>query len=299
MKNKILIINSFKGGAGKTTISLSYAITAAIDSNCPYKRVFYIDVDLLGTGSKYLLYGDNKFPKEYFGMNFKKEDVHKYIDKYDFVNKSGTYNFCCSCINPKNEYTSVSRNSKMFENNTYARDNLFVGCLQAFIDSIIKENETVLIVLDCSPGFDEREASIIENLRKNLNSNFDIEEIFVSTMDSNHLKKTLECLKTYVYRSISTKRHLIINSIYDLNKYVDLREIWEINKQNIIKEMDKINVSVYQKEYDEQICRNSLYGCNNVVKNLSDFYIIIGNDIYTEIIQNKDCRRKSSEECSD
>lgn len=62
MRNKILFVNSFKGGAGKTTLSLMHCISNLFDGN-DFDNVIYMDLDRLGTATSYL-FEDGKLPMD-------------------------------------------------------------------------------------------------------------------------------------------------------------------------------------------------------------------------------------------
>ena len=62
MRSKIIFVNSFKGGAGKTTLSLMHCITGLFSSSV-YENVIYMDLAILGTATSYL-FEDGRLPVE-------------------------------------------------------------------------------------------------------------------------------------------------------------------------------------------------------------------------------------------
>ena len=51
--NRIVMINSFKGGAGKTTAALCRCVSEYYEST--NHNIYYVDMDILGTGVDYVL----------------------------------------------------------------------------------------------------------------------------------------------------------------------------------------------------------------------------------------------------
>ena len=83
-KNQIVMINSFKGGAGKTTAALCRCVTEYKEKrNC---NIYYIDMDVLGTGVSYIF--DLKDQRVYYN------DVDD-CDKQNIFNNAFIYLFYC------------------------------------------------------------------------------------------------------------------------------------------------------------------------------------------------------------
>ena len=60
--NKIIMVNSFKGGTGKTSVALANCVHNCTQNKF-YKNIFFIDIDRLGTSMSYALFPDEIKPK--------------------------------------------------------------------------------------------------------------------------------------------------------------------------------------------------------------------------------------------
>ncbi len=291
MKNKIIVINSFKGGAAKTTVSLSYAVTAAADMG-EEAKVYYIDLDILGTGSQYLLYNDKGFPKTHFGIRYNDQDIDKYFDKYTFFAAGKPKSFYAACIDAKTEYSYINNEKKLFHKYSYMRDNLFADCVEKMIKSILEQNKKEenakpsIIVLDCSPGFDERETEILKAMRRLSDGNNEVIEVFASTTDCAHLKKTKACLKNY-YRSEDKTRYLVVSNMDKLE------DESEKNLNEAIARMEEdvkdLGIKIFKRAYNKNIRAVTLYGQADTINNNEnyDYYMIVSSDEYETIVKGR------------
>lgn len=94
-KNKIVMFNSFKGGAGKTTTALCRCISEYKEK--VYQNVYYVDLDILGTGVEYVL-------------SLRKQDVYyndlddvkmgKLHEKVQKIMENGQSCFYAAVLNP-------------------------------------------------------------------------------------------------------------------------------------------------------------------------------------------------------
>lgn len=292
MNNKIIVINSFKGGAAKTTVSLSYAVTTAADMG-ENAKVYYIDLDILGTGSQYLLYNDKGFPKTNFGIGYNNQDIDKYFDKYTFFAVGKPKSFYAACIDAKTEYSYINSEKKFFHKYSYMRDNIFVGCVENMVMTILEQNkrskngEPSIIVLDCSPGFDEREIEVLKAMRKLQSKNIEVIEVFTSTTDCAHLQKTKDCLKKY-YISKGKNRYLVVSNMDKLEEGSEnnLKEAL----QSLEKEVKNLGIKIFQRAYNKDIRAVTLYGQADTINNNEnyDYYMIVDSEEYQTIV--KECK---------
>lgn len=297
-KSRIILINSFKGGAGKTSISLALCVTAAIENHNKkhYNKIFYFDIDLLGTGSYYKLFPDGIENRKYFN-DYDKSKWHEFPKELK-LEKDGEVkgSFYALYINP------ILRIKKKIYENTVIRVNdkkeeTLIGDIIHFM-----ENETGMVgmgekqkpnlyILDCSPGFNKFERKLIEEL--NNNSNYNIKEVFVTSYDSSHVEKTVECLKEYCNTSEERKKfYIVLNDIHNISKKINgvnlnfsLAEK-EIN--NLFNKGEKINdyeetYYLYENTYSERLCASNLFLNKIGIANSFDDYNII-NSFYNKVV---------------
>lgn len=60
-KNKIIMVNSFKGGTGKTSVALANCVHNCMQGK-DYENIFFIDIDRFGTSMSYALFQDGESP---------------------------------------------------------------------------------------------------------------------------------------------------------------------------------------------------------------------------------------------
>lgn len=65
-----------------------------------------------------------------------------------------------------------------------------------FINRSLKEEPKTLLVLDCAPGFSHFEQQILEECYKlAAKGKVNVQEDYVTTLDSAHVEKCIQCLK--------------------------------------------------------------------------------------------------------
>jgi cellulose biosynthesis protein BcsQ len=266
--NNAVFINSFKGGTGKTSISLSLCVSAALSNKNrkQYNNIFYFDIDLLGTGSCYKL-----FPEGTEGINFfdeySKKIWYKFSKKINLGTDGEEGMFYALCINPKLRIKKANYENTVIKVNT-AKEQLFISSVIDFIEESSKEklDNPNLYIFDCSPGFNNIERLLISQIDKK--TDFDVKEVFVTSYDSSHVEKTVECLKEYfskkdnleipketlkvsqkslklpikTLRTPIKKTKIVFND--KANKYIALNDIHDL-KHIETEDGEKINLDFY------------------------------------------------------
>ncbi len=293
-KSKIIFVNSFKGGSGKSTIALSLCVSAALDNPNlsdlqKYANIYYFDIDLLGSGTYYLLYGEDKDDVIKFLNNSdlmsknSAAEISKIIKDIDFEFESNNYKFKASTIDPsvrgKNHYTNGLLNTRR---NAEILDEVFNDTLFRMIKEITEEQQCLLI-FDCSPGFN----NFTSILYKKLYSIYNIELLFITTFDSSHVNKTLEsarnCLKLGI---IPNKYGIVLNDVHNV-----VNTMGGNYKDDIMKKIkdelgqDNESVKVYYNKYIERINSNNAYPTRATLKSNADPYIIVDSD-FKEVIKS-------------
>lgn len=226
-KNKIIMVNSFKGGTGKTSLALSYCVSEAIKGE--YDMVFYLDVDILGTGTAYTLFEEKQIEKLKFLNEYNLNTHTRYVNEILFANtKKEEKVFYVALVNPSNRINkSYYGKNKLSSSETVSNTSFYYKIIE-FISKVLSSNSSNLIVLDCSPGLSSFEVELmyaINNLIKDKKNHF-FEEIYVTTFDVAHIRKTIDCLGESIltYKGDIEKRNIriIMNDIHNYSyiKYV-------------------------------------------------------------------------------
>ncbi len=194
--NKVIMVNSFKGGTGKTSVALSHCVhnrEMSLQGKEDYSRVFFIDIDRLGTSMSYALFPEGKKPHyfdEYSAANYENvcNPVELSEEKEDCM-------FYAVLLNPvanlRQDYLVHGRLRQHMESGGA----IFEDDLIDFMKKCISDGENNLFVVDCSPGLavvERRLLSSFYELRKK--KKVSVEEIYVTTFDSSQIRKTLDCL---------------------------------------------------------------------------------------------------------
>lgn len=204
---KIIGVNSVKGGCGKTSISLSLALTAATKN----EKVCFCDIDVLGTSSKYIVFGkDEKYKIKY--IDFKKMEAKA----DDFINE----------INFKDHITDIKLNAIfMNESAKYKRNHVKESNLNPmneiiFIDKLISYLEMIfekfdVVILDFSPGIDKISSKIHNSIKEYCKKKDHIiyRNVLVATPDYSSIVTMIDTLKEISSEYKITDNRIIINNM--------------------------------------------------------------------------------------
>lgn len=194
--NKVIMVNSFKGGTGKTSVALSHCVhnwKMSLEGKEDYSRVFFIDIDRLGTSMSYALFPEGKkihYFDEYSAANYENicNEVELSKEKQDCM-------FYAVLLNPvanlRQDYLVHGRLRQHMESGGA----IFEDNLIEFMEKCISDEENNLFVVDCSPGLSEIERRLLASFYElRANKKLEVEEIYVTTFDSSQVKKTIDCL---------------------------------------------------------------------------------------------------------
>ncbi len=193
--NKIVMINSFKGGAGKTTAALCRCMSEYKGDT--YQNIYYVDLDILGTGVEYVLSLEKQ--KVYYNdLDDRKNSTLQ--EKVQKINLEGKNHFFAAILNP------VSRRKESYSGQDRLRScpdverGIFQSKVKKLLNQILNRKGKNLIVLDCAPGISYTEECILADIyamRDNDKKSVEVEEIYVTTPDASHIRKTAESLNEY------------------------------------------------------------------------------------------------------
>jgi MinD-like ATPase involved in chromosome partitioning or flagellar assembly len=289
---KIVMVNSFKGGAGKTSTALSLAISSSMDE--VYENNYYLDIDILGTGMDYLFWGENK-PEDFHFFNEYKgdklEDVFHFLE-FKHNDKLGTHGLRYALSDTPTE-TGTNSGGKI-RRSKHILENKYTTRILKLIDKIYELNINSLLVIDCSPGLSSFEVELLESIYRKFNDKFEIRELYITTPDSAHVNKTITCLaenlKFWKY-SIKRKPIVIIN---DSNGFDNLNngdeEIINDTVNGVRERFKSLKfecVIVIPKRYNKDILLNNAYNKRvDLRNNVSTYALIKKDDIYQEVLSN-------------
>ncbi len=274
MKHKILFVNSFKGGAGKTTLSLMHCISNLFDGNA-FDNVIYMDLDILGTATSYL-FEDGKLPMDKC-FNLTGETV-----KVELTADNATKDLYVAYLDPGFKNGDFSGEEGYLHHKALNEELLKHGVLR-FIKENMSTKIPTLIVLDCAPGFSELEQELLRICYEHSETwDAEIEENYVMTLDGAHIRKSLNCLKSsrvsYVIGPKDRTIHLVLLDLQNYGRWVrkverrDISEEWQEMNDQITEELKGLKVSVYWCRYSEEIALKNTYLREEKVENQVDCY---------------------------
>lgn len=299
-KSKVVLINSFKGGAGKTSISLSLCVSAALNNqnNEFYNKIFYFDIDYLGTGSYYKLFAEEGGEKNFFNY-YNKDSWEKVAHKINIAEAEKCL-FYAICIDPKLRIKKSNYENTVIKLND-TEDAKFVGNIMDFIGKSSKDvlnPKPNLYILDCSPGLNKVERDLLLKLNSK-KEKFDVKEVFVTTYDDSHIQKTVECLKEYWGTNGKQKMsYIILNDIHNITYITKEMENenfkldFKLGKEgikNLFNEGENINdytkkFILYENKYNLKMCCLNIFLNKAGLANSFEDYNISQSNIYNDVI---------------
>ena len=266
--NKIVMINSFKGGAGKTTAALCRCMSEYKGDT--YQNIYYVDLDILGTGVEYVLSLEKQ--KVYYNdLDDRKNSTLQ--EKVQKINLEGKNHFFAAILNP------VSRRKESYSGQDRLRScpdverGIFQSKVKKLLNQILNGKGKNLIVLDCAPGISYTEECILADIyamRNNDKKSVEVEEIYVTTPDASHIRKTAESLNEYAAYLKKKNRTvtILINDLFDCEG-MSQREREEgeeayflFKKQNVIREIESIfhipSLKIFYLPYNENLLKKSI-----------------------------------------
>lgn len=272
-QKKIIFVNSFKGGTGKTTLSMTHCIDDLFHKQV-YENVIYLDLDVLGTATSYLFEEDKLPEEESFDKTGKTKTI---ILKFQGEEKILHVGYLSTEIKENSYY-----GEPCFLNHPKVAEEIFMKRIIDFIDKRLKEEVSSLIVIDCAPGFGDIEQRILADCYKK--KGVEIEEEYLVTLDSAHVKKCIQCLVEHSAVVDTAKRHIcmVVNDVQNYCGYLleegydDMVEMDEIMRQihnSILAKKRKYDITVRLWKYSQGISVKSVYARNTYLGNHVDDYL--------------------------
>lgn len=285
VQNEIIVVNSFKGGAGKTTLALAHCINALFHER-RYENVIYIDLDVLGTATSYLFDRDKLPLEKCFHQTKKAVTVPLSYD-------GETRNLHVVYLSPELKMQSMYGGLNYINHQELAQQRLRDDIL-AYVAGIVGRQKGNLIVFDCAPGFSQMEQELLKacyDMKGKKKA--DIREEYVVTLDSGHIEKCVECIRdsweTLLIPPEYRKIRLTLNDVQNYFQYMEedekldaekqFREMAQVLTARLRREDDARNTEIYFWRYSKEFAMRSIFMHQWFVENQIDSYIMT-NDSY-------------------
>lgn len=279
IKKKIVFVNSFKGGTGKTTFSFANCIDALFNAKkkkeVEYENVIYLDLDILGTATSYLFDEDQLPNKDSFNKTGEPQKIVLKLNR----RQQGTLHV--GYISPEMKNNSLY-GEPYFLNHRKLAEELFIGKVEDYIEKQMSKKVSSLIVIDCAPGFGETEQRMLEYCyRKFSQAEVELQEMYLVTLDSAHVEKCIQCLKDNKKIVSQGERsiRLVVNDVQNYCDYLTrqgddcLAELDEI-MQTIYQNSSDLNMTFYLWKYSEGIALNSIHTRKKSLENHVGDYLL-------------------------
>lgn len=284
VKGKIIFVNSFKGGAGKTTLALTHSISNLFHEagQDGYTNVFYMDLDVLGTAAGYL-FEEKKLPEEGCFTNTESfEEIELYSPSYN-----RTADLYVTYLSPGLKNRS-SFGEAHYVNHQEVAEEVLKNKVLHFIRERLKEENHSLFVLDCAPGFSKFEQGILAACYAMAKeSKIEIQEDYVTTLDSAHVQKCIQCLNDSQNNFVQDIRgrsiRIIINDMQNYSNYLskenkDIEPVWLEIGEKVRAGLHNKAIAIYQWKYSQEIAVKTTFGRVGKVENSVDEYMFTGEN---------------------
>lgn len=214
-ENHIVVINSFKGGAGKTTAALCRCVSEYKDVSD--HNIYYVDLDILGTGVEYVLSLEkqNCYYNDLGGERKLAQKVQEIMRDEQKNNR-----FYAAVLNPVSRIKQTYGGQDRLRSHPDVEQGIFRMKVKRLINQILDCKGKNLIVMDCAPGISYMEENILEELYqmgRNPRKKLSVEEIFVTTPDAAHIQKTVNSLNacaSYLLQHAHTVT-ILVNDVFN------------------------------------------------------------------------------------
>lgn len=290
---KIIMVNSFKGGTGKTSVALSHCIyewkrgqERLNGEDVFYDNVFFVDIDRLGTSMSYYLFPEKNRRPVYF-EEYKKKRAEHICNRIKFRKDNDRSELYAVLLNPvANRRQDYSVHGRMQQHGRIY-DTMFLEDILEFIKECMEMGKNSLFVIDCSPGLSEMECRLLSefyNLKEKCKEKHDlsVEELYVTTFEDGQIQKTIECLNEngdLMYREnreISIVLNDMQNCIGAVKEDPKFHVEWEAVARELLERLkNQDSVKIRYREYQAKQMKAGIVGHVQNLDNTSDAYMLL------------------------
>lgn len=292
-KFKIIMVNSFKGGTGKSSLALSHCIhewkrveavkdTDQTEGEIFYPNIYFVDIDRLGTSMSYYFFPEGTQKPCYF-EEYRKKQAERVCNEVELSSDSKAKLYAV-LLNPvANRKQDYNTHGRLLQHEKVSNA-VFVQKMLDFFKECMDMGENSLFVVDCSPGLSEMERGLLKEFY-DLKEQYDliVEELYVTTFESGQVRKTIECLNDCADEMHRKEREvsIVLNDIQNCIKIARKKDsgldiTWEETAEEILRQIsDKAYIKIRYKEYSEEQMKGGIV--NNVKKlaNNTDAYVLL------------------------
>ena len=280
VNKRIIFVNSFKGGAGKTTLSMTHCFDSMFNTK-EHENVIYLDLDIQGTATSYL-FAEGTLPDE---ENFIKTGR---VKKVNINNGKTEKEFYVGYLSPDLKNNAMYGEA-LFLNHPELAEEMLIQSMIKFIDEQMKKDISTLLVLDCAPGFSNVEQKILRHCYELVGTEgVKIEDEYLVTLDHAHVKKCLQCLKENKRDMdiIERTTKIVINDMHNYREFLRVNgEDGETVIKDIVKKMreeaEDEKLPIWFWKYSHKISSSSVYSRRISIENQVADYLFT-KDNYTE-----------------
>lgn len=281
-KNKIIMVNSFKGGTGKTSVALAQCVHNW-KTKGTYDNIYFLDIDRLGTSLAYALFPEEKKASIHYFDEYPEKSYEKVCNEVELDEVSDS-NLFAVLLNPvarrRQDYDIHGR----MQQHEIVGNSIFKENLLSLMDQCVGQKGKNLFVLDCSPGLSEMERNLLsEFYMKKKEWDASIEEIYVTTFDSSQIRKTIECLNDYrdiLHRDAGREVSIVLNDVHNCRRLAADSEgtfifDWKDTARHILRELkDNECVRIRFRKFEEDQLTASIINNERHLANNKDAYVL-------------------------
>ncbi len=281
-KNKIIMVNSFKGGTGKTSVALAQCVHNW-KTKGTYDNIYFLDIDRLGTSLAYALFPEEKKASIHYFDEYPEKSYEKVCNEVELDEVSDS-NLFAVLLNPvarrRQDYDIHGR----MQQHEIVGNSIFKENLLSLMDQCVGQKGKNLFVLDCSLGLSEMERNLLsEFYMKKKEWDASIEEIYVTTFDSSQIRKTIECLNDYrdiLHRDAGREVSIVLNDVHNCRRLAADSEgtfifDWKDTARHILCELkDNECVRIRFRKFEEDQLTASIINNERHLANNKDAYVL-------------------------
>ncbi|MCI8517242.1 MAG: hypothetical protein HFG75_10305 [Hungatella sp.] len=285
-KNKLIMVNSFKGGTGKTSVALSQCIynwkMSSEGGGENYQDIFFVDIDRLGTSLAYSLFLEKDRKAIHYFDEYPEKTFDIICNEVNLGEQSGNKLYAV-LLNPvakrKQDYMIRGR----LQQHEVVKQDIFIERLLSFIKKCINTGERSLFVVDCSPGLSDLERGLLEEFYR-LKGEYSllIEEIYVTTFDASQIRKTIECLNDcfdYLHKGTKRDVSIVLNDLHNCQGLSRDKDTiifdWEDTAKKILDKLkDRTGVKIRFKQYESGQLKSCIIENERHISNNTNSYTL-------------------------